>query len=176
MIAAAIYARVSHKDEGDDRTRSVARQVQDARAYATRKGYDLAQVDAVTEYGTNARGAPHATHALALAESVLPRGVRDVLGVEHLRRLLVAQTLGAHLEQPHDERRLGWVHLAAFGLRLTDVAVAQHAPTTHATIGDPTAACGNGASTSTAAFYRSMRLPTTASTSPLSSSTEICRS
>ena len=41
MIAAAIYARVSHKDEGDDRTRSVARQVQDARAYATRKGWTV---------------------------------------------------------------------------------------------------------------------------------------
>ena len=86
---------------------------------------DLAQIDAVVEHGADAGGAPHATHALALAESVLPRGVRDVLGVEHLRRLLVAQTLGAHLEQPHDERRLGWVHLAAFGLRLTDVAVAE---------------------------------------------------
>src|SRR5207249_8002746 len=85
---------------------------------------DLAQVNAVVQYGADAGRGPHAAHPMPLPESVLPGRIH---------------ALRVHLEQPHDERRLGWVHLATLGLHLTDVAVAEHATTTDAAIGDSTA-------------------------------------
>jgi DNA invertase Pin-like site-specific DNA recombinase len=88
MLAAAIYARKSTEQAGPgDRSESVARQVEHARAYAARKGWAVADEHIYLDDGIS--GAEFATRPgfLRLMNALTPRAPFDVLVMPEESRL-----------------------------------------------------------------------------------------